>query len=232
MKARYAALLLFALVACREDPGTYDYSEHVEIVERNTVDFLDGPTPYVKGVPRLFLAQFFYEPAGSERIFPLNGRDINVFVFDTAGDGTGQFTLEPIPIESGDRIQGTRSTRIIHAGLTFWGFGVFWDTPHDISQYSTFNVSLKSTSPTKTTFDDMTISFLSGASSPSLTVEAQVNATDYGYANDDDWHTLTIPISDLEAQGWDPTSVRSPMILGGLAGDLGDAFLIDDVYYQ
>ena len=144
MKARYAALLLFALVACREDPGTYDYSEHVEIVERNTVEFLDGPTPYVKGVPRLFLGQFFYEPAGSERIFPLNGRDINVFVFDTAGDGTGQFTLEPIPIESGDRIQGKKSTRVIHSGLTFWGFGVFWDTPHDISQYSTFNISLKS----------------------------------------------------------------------------------------
>lgn len=232
MNARYPALLLLALFACREDPGTYDYSEHVDIKARNTVDFLPGPTPYVPGVPRLFPVQFFYEPVDDERIFPLNGVNTFLFVFDTAGDGTGQQTLQPIPQVSTDRVQGNRSNRIVHAGLTFWGFGVFWNVPRDISEYSTLNISLKSTAPTKPTFDEITLSFASGAAAPSLPVTVELSATDYGYANDDDWHSMTIPVSDIEALGWDPSSVRAPLILGGLEGDLGDAFLIDDVYFQ
>lgn len=232
MNTRYATSILLATVACRADPGTYDYSEHGEIKARNTVEFLPGPTPYVEDVPRLFPVQFFYEPVGDERIYPLNGINTFLFVFDTAGDGTGQPTLQPIPSYSSDRVQGTVSTRVVHAGLTFWGFGVFWFQPRDVSSYSTFNISLKSTTPSKPTFDDISLSFASGAAEPSRTRLVTVSATDYGYVDDGNWHSLTIPLSDLVELGWDPTSVRSPVGLEGLEGDFGDAFLIDDVYYQ
>ncbi len=233
MSARYLALLLFGLAACRADPGSYDYSEHPDIVARNSGEFLPGPTPYDPTVPRLFPVEFFYEPVGNERIYPLNGVNTFLFIFDTAGDGTGQPTLQPIPVTSSDRVQGSVSTRIVLNGLTFWGFGVFWNAPHDLSQYSTFNISMRSTNEdTETSFDEVTLSFASGAAEPSRPFLLEVPATDYGYVNDGAWHSLTIPLSDLVDAGWDPTSVRTPFAMGGLEGEFGDTLLVDDVYYQ
>lgn len=229
MNARYGLLLFIALVGCREDPGSFDYSSHEGV--RQPVEFLPGPTPYVSDVPRLWL-QVFYEPAGDERVFPFNADNTFIFAFDTAGDGTGAFTVNDEDEESSDRVQGEVSNRIVHQGFTFWGLGVFWFQPRDISQYTTFNISLKSTSTAAATFDEITLVFTSGAANPAPTVTSSVGATEYGYVNDGEWHSLTIPISDLEARGFIPFLVRSPLGLGGDEGTLGDSFLIDDVYYQ
>lgn len=235
MKAPFFLLPLIcvAVAACDEDPGSFDYSDHVPLGAQTAGVFLRGPTPYIPGVPRLYISPALYEPAGNERIYPLDGRNTFLFVFDTNGDGSGAFTLNPSGFEfSSERVQGEVSLRIIHAGQTFYGLGYFWYQPRDLSQYSTFNVSLKSTSTSTSTFDDITINFESGARFPSVTVGVTVNATEYGYVNDGMWHSLTIPLDDLVERGWDDTSVRLPFGITGDAGDLGDSFLIDDVYYQ
>ena len=64
-------------------------------------------------------------------------------------------------------------------------------------------------------------------------MEFRVKASDYGYANDGEWHSLTIPLSDFETLGWDIRSVRSPMFFSGATpGQVGETLLVDDVYMQ
>ena len=62
--------------------------------------------------------------------------------------------------------------------------------------------------------------------------EFTYRANDYGYTNDGEWHSLTIPFADLELQGFDPTSVRSPLIFSGGGGTNGEQLLVDNVYMQ
>ena len=232
MKSRTALLLFVLVAACREDPGSYDYSAH-EGLAGQAIEFLPGPTPYVPGVPRLYIDPALYEPVGNERIYPQDGRNTFLFIFDTNNDGTGAFTVNPDgPEFSSDRVQGEESARIIHAGQSFYGLGYFWNRPRDLSQFTTFNLSIKSTSTSTSTFDDISLGFQSGAAFPSTTVAVVVNVSTYGYANDGQWHSLTIPFEDLIREGWDPTSVRLPFSFSGQAGDFGDSFLLDDVYYQ
>ncbi len=225
------AVAFFAMSACRADPGTGDYSSHEGLRDSNTSSFLPGPVPFVPTVPRLALGGF-YEPVGGERVLAENGVDIFYFIFDTAGDGSGQFTYEQET--SSDRVQGALSDRLTLSGAGFWGGGFFWFTARDISNFTTLNVSFKASAAA---LADITIAVESGRDRPPMgvgdqTTVATVNAADYGYVNDGEWHSITIPISDFEAQGFDPSSVRVPVRWGGEASDGGETLLVDDLYFQ
>ncbi|MEL6183752.1 MAG: hypothetical protein AAFU79_03940 [Myxococcota bacterium] len=182
------------------------------------------------GVPRLSFGGS-YEGEFTEQVV-IDGVTSFFFIFDTANDGTGQLTFTTET--ASDRVEGSVSDRIIHAGTGFIGGGVFWYVARDISQYSTLNLSLKSSDPA---FAELSISVASGPDRPADGMNDQsqtftVNASSYGYANDGEWHSLTIPFSDLEQLGWNPASVRSPFSFSGGGGASGENFLIDDVYIQ
>lgn len=225
------ALTGLVLIGCREDAGVGDYSTHGDLRERNLPPpFLDGPTPFVPGVPRLGIG-LFYEGPTTDKIL-VDAVTSFYFIFDTAGDGSGQLTFSQET--SSDRVEGTLSDRIIHGGTGFLGGGVFWYTARNVSQYSTLNLSLKSSDAA---FAEITLSVESGPDRPADGMNDAVetfaiNASSYGYMNDGEWHNLTIPISDLEALGFNASSVRSPLIFGAGAGASGESFLIDDVYIQ
>lgn len=230
LRTRLAAIVLGCL-ACRADPGIADYTSHVGLTStEGDADFLPGPFPYIPGTPRLGFTPWYEGPRTEN--YPFNGTDTFLFVFDTVGDGTGTFTAE---LEStSDRVEGFESYATIHAGLTFWGFGVFWYEARDVSQYSALFLSLKSFDEA---FEEVTITFESGPDRPANPADDDVfsvmlDATDYGYVADGEWHSLVIPLEDLAQRGLDLTSIRTPFIFGGGAGGGGEVLLIDDIFME
>lgn len=215
------------LAGCRVEPGGTDYasqqiSDFIDESDAGEAMFLPGPHPYVEGEARLAFGPF-YEGASSESI-PVNDVTNFLFVFDAAGVSS----LEIEAVE--DRVEGFSADALRLTGAAFWGMSIaFFDRnpgdggtprPEDLSAYSTMFLSLKSSDGA---FGDVRIAI--GSSSG----EGAVQASDYGYANDGDWHSLAIPLADFG--GADVTGIHTPLILGGNGTDAGDELLIDAFYY-
>ena len=197
-------------VGCRPDPGAsrYDQQEPFPHADGGD-DSLPGPVPYQPGQRRLSIGAFY--ESGASDVVPVDNMASNLYVYsDTV-------TLLPDP----DHIEGKTSTRATHAGLTWWGFGVHWMTPRDLGAWTRLHVSLKSQDAAFATLDV-------GMNNANPVF---VHATSYGYANDAQWHSLTIPLADFVAAGLDATQVAAPFVLSGGAGSGGEKLLIDDVYF-
>ncbi len=227
----FAAVAAMGLVAggCRVDPGETDYeSQQIsDFVEDETdaggtMEFLPGPDPFGPGDSRLTFGPF-YEGSQSAEI-PIDDVRNFFFVFDANGQSSIQITT------SDDRIEGFESNVFEHAGGGFWGMSLAWFTanpddggmprPEDMSAWTTAHISFKSSDPA---FADLEIGVASEAG------EGRVSASDYGYTNDGEWHTLDIPLDDF---GTDLTSVTTPLILVGEGGAAGDELLVDNFYYS
>lgn len=212
------ALCALAAGGCRLDPGEPDYSGHVGLVKDKVDaagDDLPGPFPYVPGEPRLMVG-LFYEGGASERVV-LNGQTTHYYIFVIEGSSALTYAQE----SDGDRVEGRLSDRLILNGTPWWGGGVVWDQPQDLSAWTTLHVSLKSSDPS---FADLKVTLGSGT-------QYSVQATEYGYANDGAWHSLVIPLADLVARGLDKAAIVQPFILGADGGESGDVLLVDDVYF-
>lgn len=232
MRVTAARLVLLGVLAgCRGDPGEADYSSHAGLRERAAgPEFLPGPDPYVPGTERWNLGAF-YESQASVTV-PIDGAGTNYFIFDTAGDGSGILTY--VQESATDRVEGTMSDRIIHAGEGFAGGGIFWNAARDISGVEALHVSLKSSDGAFATIQinvDSGADLVDPANPPPLTT-AVVTANAYGYSNDGEWHTIAIPLADLEAQGFDPTSCRSPFYFDVGGGGSGETLLVDNLYLE
>lgn len=207
------ALALVAIVAtaigCRPDPGASRYDQQEPFPhDDGGGESLPGPNPYQPGQRRLSIGAFY--ESGASDVVPVDNMASNLYVYsDTV-------TLLPDP----DHIEGKTSTRATHAGLTWWGFGVHWMTPRDLSAWTHLHVSLKSHDAAFAAVD-------LGMNNANPVF---VHATDYGYANDDAWHSLAIPLADFVAAGLDLTQVAAPCVWSGGAGTGGEKILVDDVY--
>lgn len=216
MSARVAgALVVVVAVAatasgCRPDPGPSRYDQQEPFPHADGGDaLLPGPNPYQPGQRRLSIGAFYEN--GASDVVPVDNMASNLYVYmDTV-------TLLPDP----DHIEGKTSTRATHAGLTWWGFGVHWMTPRDLRAWTHLHVSLKSHDAAFATLDVG----MNNANPVFL------HAPDYGYANDDAWHSLSIPVADFVAAGLDVTLVAAPFVLSGGAGSGGEKLLVDDVYF-
>jgi hypothetical protein len=229
MNLRFALPLLFALASCRADPGVADYSSHVGLQDQDEEFFLAGPTPFDPSQPRLNFGGI--EGRSTESI-QTDGASRFFFLFDTAGDGSGAFTV--FADSSTDRIEGFVSLLLEHQGTGFWGAGFFWYIAEDISEYENLYISAKSSDPA---FADFDIRVQSGADRPpnpedDEVTEASVSASAYGYVNDGEWHNLVIPVADFEAQGVDFRRIRSPAFFNGGAGESGEALRLDNIFYE
>lgn len=202
---------------CRMDPGEPDYSGHVGLVKDKggpADENLPGPDPYVPGEDRLMLG-LFYEGGASERVL-LNGQTTHYYIFVIQGSNALTYTQET----DGDRVEGRLSDRIILNGTPWWGGGIVWDNPTDLSAWTQLHVSLKSSDPS---FADFAITMGSG-------MQYKVQASAYGYTNDGEWHSLVIPLQDFVAQGLNKATIKEPFILGADGGNSGDVLLVDDVF--
>jgi hypothetical protein len=222
---RVHAAVLLAIVAalaggCRPDPGPSRYDEQEPFPDGGN-DSLPGPMPYVPGERRLSIGAF-YEGDASDFI-PIDNMTAHLYVYlvDATMTPTASLVSDP------DRIEGKSSTRVVHGGLTWWGLGVHWVTaggmavPRDLSSWTKLHVSLRSADP-----DFAMIDIGMNNVNPVF-----LPATSYGWANDDQWHTLTIPVADFVAAGLNLTQVAAPFVLTGGAGMSGEHLLVDDVYF-
>ncbi len=221
------ALCVLALLAlgCRLEPGATDYASQqpgAEVDDNNDdVEFLPGPDPFIDGERRLFFGPF-YEGGFSDAL-PIDDVTSFFFVFNAGGNNT----LDIINVS--DRIEGFGSDALIHTGQGFWGISLAFFTANpddggvpraeDLSTWDTLHISLKSSDPTYAEV---------GIGMASLGGEETVGATNYGYTNDGEWHSIEIPLSDLSAV--DTSEVITPLIISGAGGSSGETLLVDGFY--
>jgi len=223
-----AAVVGLALAACVE-PGTPDYSSQVglSLDAGPRPEALPGTEPFRPGMRRLAIG-LFYEGSASSRLRldaersclrQPHAEPLRCYFIFTA-PGTGQLEYEQDTVA--DRVEGTLADRFTLTGAPFWGGGVVWDEPTDLSAWGTLAVALKSSDPS---FAEVRIEMQSGTAAVSA---FGVDATDYGFVNDGEWHVLRIPLAHFA--GLDRLRIRAPFILSGTGNKAGDELLVDEVY--
>ena len=212
---RRAGLACFIglLGSCLPDAGDPpDYTDHADLIPPVETLPVIAPDPFQPGDARLAVG-LFYEGGRSETI-PINGLTTNYFIFE------GSYQQQT----STDRLEGQTSDELTLNGTSFWGGGIIWSEPIDLSDWTTMYVGFKSSDPSFENFD--------------LTLQSGVTSTDtvldpvaYGYTNDGEWHFLQIPLQDAIDAGFDPSTVRSPFIIGAAGGVAGEVLLVDNLYF-
>ena len=221
---RLAALLAIGTtMGCAADIGTPNYEFMEGLVSPPVNPPPVPPNPFQAGDKRLFVG-YFYEGGRSTSI-PINTVTTNYFIFVTDEDNPlATFTYSQT--DTDDRVEGLIAIEISLLEQPFWGGGIIWDEPHDLSEWTTMYVSFKSSDPSFAGFD-LTVQSGTGEDGQGFTVDVR----NYGYENDGDWHNLRIPLQDFIDLGFDISAVRSPFIIGGAGGRPEDTLLIDDLYY-
>ena len=207
-------LALGLVAACQTDANEVDYTDFPVPEPLDTFPTI-SPDPYMQGDERLEVGIFY--GGGSSEAIGLTGMRREYFIFDASYE---QATVD-------DRIEGRESDEITLNGTPFWGGGIIWMDPIDISKWTLLNVAFKSSDPSFATFD---LTLQSGEADEEADGVA-LRVTDYGYRNDGEWHFLQIPLQDAVDAGWDPRVARSPFIIGAGGGTQGDVLLIDNLYF-
>lgn len=195
--------MIWFLLACRPDPGEPNYPDPTEQVDDTDAEFLEGPDPYVEGEERLSIG-VFYEGTSTEFV-EIDNTTAHFYIYEASFSVTTDT----------ERAEGYVSDKFTLARDTWWGGGVHWDSPRDLSAYNSYHLSLLSN-------DDVAIDLGMKAGT-----ENKVSASDYGFVGDGEWHHLVIPLEDF---GLTLSSVEIPMILVSDTSSTGASFLVDNVY--
>lgn len=202
---------LFALSGCRGDSGPDDY------LSQERLRFDAAPPPIdadiEEGEERLSIGIFYEGPAVQTVV--VDELRAHFYIYE------GTFNALP---EAGDRVEGAESTALRTTGGPWWGGGVHWDDPRDLSTWDRFHLSLKS--------DDASMSGLTIAMNLPGDVPVEIDLAEYGWAADGAWHRIEIPLSDYTAAGMNLATVAAPLVFLGPAGAAGDQVLVDDVYFS
>ncbi len=200
--------VFMVFVACRPDPGapSYPRAEAWDPVLDDS-DFLGGSDPYDGSSERLSLG-IFYEGGASE-VLEIDDATRHFYIYE------GTFSLEV----TDDRVEGLVADAVTLSGGAWWGGGVHWDVPVDLSAWTTLHLAVASP-------DEGLAGWQLGMSDG--TTEARVTAADYGFATDGAWRHLAVPLADFS--GLDLTRVAVPLLLVGQGGTAGDTLKLDDLY--
>jgi len=220
---RFLAVLAVSFIGACAPDGIPDYSDQVGLVPPIDPFPPVPPDPYQPGDQRLSVG-YFYEGGRSDTI-EINTVTTDYFIFAIDPD-------EPVATRSfaesvsTDRVEGKFSYEVTLNGSPFWGGGIIWFEPIDLSDWTTMFVSFKSSDPSFGSFD-ITLQSGEGDSPVGVNLDPSV----YGYSNDGEWHFLQIPLQDAIDRGWDPLTTRSPFIVSAPGGEEGDVLLIDNLYF-
>ena len=208
------------VVGCRPEPGAPDYESQEQFdfdAQAGAVETLEGPSPFVPGELRLSLG-VFYE-GGASQTYIVDGATRHFYIYQN--EFTSNATFEQAFSE--DRVEGVSSDQIEHQGDAWWGGGIHWDVPQDLSSWGTLYIHLKSEDDA---FAEVELSMESGEADGVGTVFA----TDYGFENDGEWHQLEVPLSAFADSGVQLDDVSIPLRFGGMAGETGEFLYIDNLY--
>ncbi|WP_010663885.1 putative glycoside hydrolase [Marinilabilia salmonicolor] len=160
-------------------------------------------------------------------IFTENSDIAEKFVIDDVGNSLQIWEETMVAIDGAPSYDGSEVIAFYtNPSSTWFGFGLNSSAGVDLSHYADgylhFNM--------RTSSDQ---SFWVGMGDTNQ-AEAKINfnagSDPYGFVRDDQWHTVSISVSDLTAQGLDLSSVGNVFMLGG-EGVLSD-ILVDDVYFS
>jgi hypothetical protein len=211
---RLLGALLLMLTACRPEPGPSDYENQGGFSQTDAgtdpnAGMLPGPFPYQEGQRRLAVG-VFYEGKRSEEVV-LDNTSTHVYLYENT-----------VMLEGVDtRVEGRQADRVVHAGKTWLGFGVHWDTARSLDGWKTLHVSLSSADPG---FADVKVGMNDAKS-------IQLAVTKYGYVNDGEWHHLAIPLADFTAAGLKLNAIQAPFVFIAGQGAAGQTLLIDNLYF-
>ena len=170
---------------------------------------LEGPDPYQDGELRLSLGAFY--EGGYSEVVEINETDTHLYIWSNS------MSIG----ESDDRIEGQLSDEILIGSLGWWGGGIYWDEPRDLSTWTHFNISVKSTSADVTEFEI-------GMGEGDNGLQEWVDLTTLGFQPDGEWHHISIEIPSTFAT-LDRTAMQMPMNMRGTGGS-GSQIWIDNVY--
>ena len=207
-------LALFAWLGCEPAPILPPDPLDIDPSDQGSFGKLPGPRPFQEGDKRLSMS-VFYEGEYSD-LLEIDDVTISFFIFQN--DFTGTLTYDTLA--DVDRIEGLASDRIIHGAEGWFGGGIVSTEPIDLSAWTHVSASFKSAAPSFESFD-----ILIGGD-----VEVRVDVSDHGFANDGEWHSLTIPLTEWTDGGVDLSAVLVPFALVGEGGVAGASLLVDDVY--
>ena len=212
-------LLLLATLAlgtaCQAELGDSDYESQESFAAIADAGgdggdgALSGPDPFSEGDQRLAIGAFY--EGGSSIEVPIDELTTHLYVYEQ----TLSLQLDP------ERVEGRESMRISHGGGLWCGMGVHWDGGRPLTDWTALHLSARSSDAAFADFE-VGMNDASGTS--------KVKMSDYGFRGDGAWHTMVIPLADLEAAGLDLSSVQAPFVLLGGPGAAGSAVLIDAVY--
>lgn len=210
MNRRLALGGALLLGGCRPDPGSPNYpNPDAWDPTSDDPDFVESDSPFEEGDERLSIG-VFYEGGFSEEL-PIDNETRHVYVYDeTYSIGVSE-----------DRFEGLSADSITITGAqAWWGGGVHWDQPTDLSAWTTMHVALASTDGS---FAAWTLGMSDGIT------EARVDVGELGFIPDGTWHSLRIPLGAFP--GLDLSQITVVMLVIGESGTAGDVLLIDDVYF-
>ena len=196
--------MIFLFLACRLDPGAPSYPTGDDLPN------FGGPDPYEEGEDRLTLG-LFYEMESSENYII----DNSTRFFYIWSNTFSVFAAE-------DKIEGYSSDQIVVGDLGWWGGGIFWSEEADFSTWSTLHVSFKSSA-------ESPINLEVGLGQGDGEILHWFSAEEYGFSQDDEWHSLIIPLSPAW-ENLDPQRIQMPFNIRG-NGDEGSEILIDNLYF-
>ncbi len=200
-------LLLFLFSACRPALDTPTYPSFSDWSD--TADPFLTTTTFTTVEERLSI-DVFYEGDATETI-PIDGVSTHYYIYENT------YT----ELTSSDRLEGVESARLVLGGSPWWGGGIHWDSPQDISDWTSFTLGFKSTSDVFANFD---IGMTGGE------VEVRLPAADYGWVADGEWHQLVLPLADFADGGVALSSVTVGLLLVGESAEPNAELLIDNVF--
>lgn len=216
-KLVFCAVLVMG--GCRPEPGAPDYASQEEFnwaeEDEATEEPLEGPDPFTPGEPRLSLGAFY--EGGSSIEIAIDEVTRHFYIYQD--EGTGELTFSQT--SSTDRLEGLRSDEVVHNGGGWWGGGIHWDSPFDLSDWKTLHIGMKATD---SAFDTVHIAMESEETS------LEVQVSDYGFSANGEWHMVSIPLSVFAESGVEMEAITIPMRMGGVGGDAGATLLIDNLY--
>lgn len=200
-----------ALAACRPDPGAPNYpNPGVWDPSADDPDFVQSDDPFEEGDERLSLG-VFYEGGASESL-GVDNQTRHLYIYE------GTFSLGA----TDNRYEGLSADELeITGAQVWWGGGIHWDEPTDLSDWTTLHFALASRDPS---FERWTIGMGDGI------VEARINVADLGFVADGSWQSIDLPLADLS--GLDLTQISIALQIVGESGTAGDTLLIDDLYFS
>ena len=211
MRPILTAMMMWGLLACRPEPGDPDYPDQSTMGDTGGSLIPRGPDPYEEGERRLSVG-LFYE-SGFSDIVEINDKDTHYYIYDSTYTQSAD-TL--------DVVEGREAAVLTHGTRGWFGGGLTWDVPRDLSGWDTMYVSMKAVDPS---LEDVAIHFTGGGT------EGVASLVDYGWQTDGEWHHLEIPLADYTAQGVSLSQVTAPFVMIGVAGADGAELKIDNLYF-